>query len=312
MERVTGRQLSSPTVREWFQQWLDGKVGANAPSTLIRYRRAVADFLTFLGPKADRRLEAVDQRDIIDFRNSFLADGKTATTANLMIGKIVAAPFRLAFNQGIIAHNPIAGLPRLKDRGRKRKGAFTLDQVRSLVSAADGEWKGAILLGFTSGMRLSDVANLAWDNIDQENRVLHFRQGKTQSIDDEETVLGLHPDFEDYLKGLKVRALTGPVFPSLAGCRSSGSSGLSAQFRRIMAQAGIQPEIIRSRTGKGQTVRALSFHSLRHSAASRIFSAKVVEESVKRQTGHAGESHRTYIHADIPAIRAACQMIPRL
>jgi hypothetical protein len=44
-------------------------------------------------------LESVNQKDVIDFRKHLQEQGKAAATINLMIGRIVAAPFRLAFNQ---------------------------------------------------------------------------------------------------------------------------------------------------------------------------------------------------------------------
>ena len=129
-------------------------------------------------------------------------------------------------------------------------------------------------------MRLRDVVNLTWENVDFGNSVIAFHQRKTQSEgEDDATVIGLHPDFEEYLKGLKVRALTGPIFPSLAGRQSSGRSGLSMKFARIMAKAGIEAPVIREKQGsKGRSVHALSFHSFRHSAASVVFNAKVIEE----------------------------------
>ena len=80
-----------------------------------------------------------------------------------------------------------------------------------------------------------------------------------------------------------------------------------------MDAAGIQSKLIRTRRGKGQTVRALSFHSFRHGAASAVFSAKVIEESVNSLTGHGrGQSHKHYLHVDIASVRAATSMIPRL
>ena len=181
MEKITGTGLASPTLREWLQQWLAGKAGANSPNTLIRYRQAVEDFLNFMGPKASGKLESVQQRDIIDFRTFLREQGKSPITINLVVAKIVAAPFRQAFAQGLIRHNPVAGLPRLSEKGRKRKQAFTSEQVKKLLEAAQGEWKGAILAGYTTGMRLGDVVNLNWGNIDFDNGVIAFYQGKTQS-----------------------------------------------------------------------------------------------------------------------------------
>ena len=133
MEKITGARVAAPTLREWFQQWLDGKAGANSPETLVRYRQAVEDFLEFMGQKASGTLEAVTQRDIIAFRTFLREQGKAPRTVNLMVAKIVAAPFRQAFAQGIIRHNPVAGLPRLSEKGRTRKQAFTLEQVQRLV-----------------------------------------------------------------------------------------------------------------------------------------------------------------------------------
>jgi integrase len=313
MERVTGRSLASPTVRQWFEQWLAGKTGATSEATIIRYRQAIRDLLDFLREKANARLESIDQADIIKFRDHLHAQGKTPATVNLAIGRIIAAAFRLAFAQGYIRRNPAAGVPHLADRDRRRKQAFTLDQVRALVAAADGEWEGVVLCGFVTGMRLGDVVTLRWECVDFDAGVLHFRQSKTQSSADEETIIGLHEDLRAYLERLRVAERQGFIFPTLAARRIAGSHGLSNEFSRIMQKAGITSPTIRERKGAGRTVRALSFHSLRHSAASHVFSGKVVAESVKSLTGHGrGQAHKHYLHVDLDAVKAASSLIPRL
>ena len=309
MARITGQDITAPTVREWFTQWLDGRQGANAPATLLKYSGAVAAFLEFLGAKADGRLESVSQRDVIDFRNSLYEQGKAPNTVNQFVSNVVAAPFRSAFQQGMILHNPVAGLRKLADRGKKRKQAFTVEDVRALLAAADDDWKGAILAGYTTGMRLSDVANLLWENIDFEADVIAFDQAKTQS----HTIVGLHPDFRVWLETRTPKALRGPIFPSLFGCKTSGLCGLSKRFSIILKKAGVESQVIRERKGMGRSVHAKTFHSFRHSAASNVFTGKVVEESVKRVTGHGrGQSHKHYLHVDLQAIRAASSLIPRI
>lgn len=315
MRRITGQDIVMPTIRGWFKQWLDAKDGANAAHTLTKYRQAADDFLASLGAKADGRLDSVGQRDILNFRDGMRADGKSATTINQIIAKIVAAPFRAAFKQGLIRLDPTASLPKLVDKGRKRKQAFTLEQVRTLRKAASGDWEGAILAGYTTGMRLGDVADLLEEQIDYEAGVIAFHQGKTQEFGDEATVVGLHPDFRKWLESRKVRPLAGPVFPNLAGRPSSGRSGLSMEFGAIMKAAGIESVTIREKAegSKGRSVRALTFHSFRHSAASNVFKAKVIEEAQKRVTGHSrGKTLKTYTHIDIEAVKAAAAMIPRV
>ena len=80
-----------------------------------------------------------------------------------------------------------------------------------------------------------------------------------------------------------------------------------------MRKAGIESIVIRETQGLGRSVQDKSFHSLRHGAASHVFAGKVIEETVKRVTGHGrGESHRHYLHVDLAAVRAATSLIPRL
>ena len=315
MEKITpGARVAAPTVREWLHQWLDGKAGACSENSLVRYRRALEAFLKFMGPKASGTLESVSQRDVVAYRTFLRDQGKAPRTINTLIANTVAAPLRQAFAQGFMRHNPVVGIPQLVEKGQTRRQAFTRDQVQKLFATAKGDWKGAILAGYTTGMRLSDGVNLKWENIDFDNGVIAFHQRKTQlQSKDDATVIGLHPDFEEYLKGLKVRALTGPIFPALAGRETSGANGLSMEFARIMEKAGIESPVIRERQGQGRTVRAFSYHSFRHSAASTIFNAKVIEEAQKRVTGHSrGRTLKHYTHVDLTAIKQASLMIPRL
>jgi integrase len=306
MRSITGEGLAAATVRGWLTEWLALKEGTAADQTLERYRQAAKHFLAFLGQQADDPLEAITQKDIIAFRNHLRGQGKAVPTINLMLS-IVAIPFRQAAAQGVITRSPLAAIPRLIERGVRRRQPFTVEDVRKLLTAAEGDWVGAILAGYSTGARLTDLANLRWSDVDLENGVIAFVQAKTQR----EAVVGLHPDFEQWLREQKITG--GPIFPSLARRRTGGSHGLSAQFREIMQRAGIESETIRTKQGQGQTVRSHSFHSFRHGAASHVFTGKVVEESVKRVTGHGrGQAHRHYLHVDLTAVRAATSMIPRI
>ena len=56
---------------------------------------------------------------------------------------------------------------------------FSKDQVKDLLAVAENEWRVMILLGYHTGIRLSDAANLTWANIDLLKRILVFRARKT-------------------------------------------------------------------------------------------------------------------------------------
>jgi integrase len=81
-----------------------------------------------------------------------------------------------------------------------------------------------------------------------------------------------------------------------------------------MEKAGIRGRLLRQANGeKGRTVRSLSFHSFRHTAATTVFAQASLKEITRRVTNHAaGGVVDRYIHEDLEAIRAATQLIPRL
>jgi integrase len=103
------------------------------------------------------------------------------------------------------------------------------------------------------------------------------------------------------------------VFPTLAGKPSNSSVGLSAQFDAIMKRARVEGRLIRpGNDGKGRSLRGLSFHSFRHSAASSVFNQAALKEIASRVTGHSGNVIDRYIHVDLTPIREATKLIPRL
>jgi integrase len=168
-----------------------------------------------------------------------------------------------------------------------------------------------ILFAYGTGARLSDCKVLKWSNLDVANSIVTFREQKTGA----EAVLGLHLDFLDWLVGRSVPDDPDAyVFQTLADKPLHGSLGLSNTFVKLIDAAGIEKRLKRQgNAGKGRSVRALSFHSFRHTVASAVFNQAALREITRRVTNHAaGGVVDRYIHEDVESIRAATQLIPRL
>jgi integrase len=320
LQRIGLDPIQQVSVTSWLNQWTANCEHSTKPATLSAYKQVVQEFLDFIGPKtAARPLEGIALSDINRFRDHLLSEGRSAATVNKLIKKFLNTPFELARKSGKIQINPINLFKPLKyEPGTK--GRFSPEQVTRLLAACDDfskaesatDWKGAILFAYGSGARLQDVANLHWSNVDLQNGLIEYRQRK--STTGAKALLGIHPDFEEWLiehAGDK----EGPVFPTLANRSGSGKNGLSKAFERVMDRAGIKSALIKERPkeGKGRSVRALSFHSFRHNAASEIFNSQAIKEIARKVTQHAPDgSIDRYLHADTEAIRAAVQLIPRL
>jgi integrase len=306
MKAITGKGLAEATVRHWFSEWLTAKQGTVSDATSERYKQALEAFLEFLGERAERPMELLQSRNIIDYRNRLRAKGVSPPTVNLLVSKIVSAPLRAAARQGIIERNPAAGIQRLLDRGKQRKLPFSIEETRKLLAVASEEWRGMILCAYSTGARLGDAASLQWSDVDVTNGVVTIFPRQTQT----QVIVGLHADFQDWLDKQNVKE--GPVFPNLIGRGSSGKGGLSFQFADLMKRAGVTPEVIRTKSGGGRRVFSKYFHSFRHHAASAIFKSKLIEQTQRAVTGHAGEAVRRYTHHDFEAVKAASSLIPRI
>jgi len=271
-ERTVGEPLHFKTAREHLAEWVDSKKNETEQRAYLKYRQTVYDFLAHIGAKADRLLREITSKDIRLWRDALKRKGLSAPTVNHAI-KILRMPFKAAHDAGYIEINPSAKnqVGALKDDARNvSKDVFTPEQLRALIKAAPSEdWKGAILCGYYTGLRLRDITDLQWSAVDLKAGKITVMTRKTNT----DVELPIHPQFRAWLLKQTRGIGKAPVFPTLAGKSGGGKSGLSMAFKRIMDSANIKGRLLREATGEGRSQSSLSFHSLRHSFNSALANA---------------------------------------
>ena len=132
-----------------------------------------------MGSRAEAlRLLRYRQADIITFRNKLREEGRSVATCNA-IRSMLSVPFDVAHRLGFVPINPVSAVEPLKDRSAKSgREPFTAEEAARLVESAQGDWRGAVLLGATTGLRLGDVANLCWESVDMDCRLLRIETTK--------------------------------------------------------------------------------------------------------------------------------------
>jgi integrase len=310
VEQATGEPLHNYTAEEWLREWLRGKKATKTEGTFLKYRNAIDNFLDSVGPRAKLNVNQIATRDIFRFRDGEIADGKSAGTANDRV-KILRMAFTTARRQGLIAHNPAEAVEMLPEPCESARQPFDVEQVKALLRAAMGDWRGAIMVAVYTGARLADVANMRWESVDLQSKWISFRAGKTK----QRIKLPMHEALYDFLLELPA-ADTGKafLFTSLAGKSTGGKSGLSMAFKRIMEKARVCGEMVRERPGeKGRSVNSLSFHSFRHTLTSIMANAGVPVEVRQKFTGHASaDMNQHYTYHEIETLRAAVEKVPRV
>jgi integrase len=310
VEQTTGEPLQSYSAQEWFTDWLEGKKATKTLSTSLKYANAVKGFLASLGPRAKFNVNQIAPRDVHRFRQGEVDAGKHPNTCNDHV-KIVRMAFTSARRQGYITHNPAEAVEMLPADPESVKQPFDLPQIKALLRNAHGDWRGSIMVALYTGMRLKDVANLRWENVDLSNKWISFKAGKTR----QRIRIPMHESLHDFLLELPApdncKAF---LFPSLAGKSTGGKSGLSMAFSRLMERAKVRGEIVHERRGEsGRSVSTLSFHSLRHTLVSLMANAGVPVEVRQKFTGHASaEMNQHYTHTEIATLRDAIAKLPML
>jgi integrase len=160
MQITLGQNLHVQSTEAYSQEWLKGKKASGTSSgTLGRYEPVLLGFLESLPEKRRKAsMASITPLEIERFRNAEVETGKTAGIANFGI-KVLRAVFNTARRHGLIPNNPAEAVELLPESSEERT-PFSQDQVKALLSVANVQWQGMILLGYHSGIRLADAANL--------------------------------------------------------------------------------------------------------------------------------------------------------
>lgn len=317
-EQIHGEQLYHATVRKFLADWMTSKKSETSPGTYKRYQNAVDKLLTFLVERADKDIAYVHKRDLTALRDKTAAE-LSVSTANTDL-KILRVAFHQAVIDGLRLDNPASAVRTLEDRrsaDAPERRPFTEQELKALLSVAQGEWRGLILGGLYTGQRLGDLASLTGRRVDLKEELLTFRSQKTGR----DMVIPLAKPFLEYLNQLPTLALDAPVFPKARAERGDAdgeSRRLSAQFHALLVKADLVDARPKDKnSGKGhsvkRTVSELSFHSLRHNTTSWLKKAGVPESVVRDIIGHESELvSRNYTHVDDTTKRTALRNLPNL
>jgi integrase len=192
-----------------------------------------------------------------------------------------------------------------------------MPELKRILEVAKDEWRGMILFGLYTGQRLSDLANLTWQNVDLQRAELRLVTGKTGR----RQIIPLAEPLLNYIAELPAGDKPdAPLFPKIHATaqRHKHAGNLSNEFFGILVAAGLaqkkshhaDPNKKKGRSAKREQ-NEISFHSLRHTATSLLKSAGVSEAVAMEFVGHDSRSvSRQYTHIPTEMLKQAAAKLP--
>jgi integrase len=164
----------------------------------------------------------------------------------------------------------------------------TKDEIRIIIERAPEMHRALFITAIFTGMRISELRGLTWDNVDFDRNIIRVlqRADEFQEIGPPKSKAGprdipMAPTVRDTLKGWlheAPRSDLNLVFPNSVGKVQSYSNLYNRVFRPMLVQNGIVDTNGEARFG---------IHSLRHAAASLFIEQGWNPKKIQTLLGHA-------------------------
>lgn len=250
-----------------------GKIRNLKGRSINCYKNYVSYFLNYMG-KAPEELTCQDVRVFLLAKKD---DGLKATTLNLYNSAI-----RFFYRNVLhILWDDIL-VPRMIQE-HKLPTVLTADEIDRLLDAVDGiKYKAMFATMYSSGMRVSEVIHLHYDDISRSDMQIHVRNTKNRM--DRYTILSkrcLDLLTQYWFEKGRPRGI---LFPNQFTGNYLTVSTLEQVMRRAVYDAGLP--------------KKATPHSLRHSFATHLMEQGVERQNIQALLGHRDpKSTEIYLHA---------------
>lgn len=300
------------TVGEFLERWLATEATNRVRATTLEsYARMVhLHIVPLLG---QRKLQSIRPTDIVDFYGHLTSP---ATAKNCRA--VLSGAMKTAVRWGWIYANPVRDVspPAYK---AEAGDAWTSDECKAFLAAVEGKrWALAYRVVLGTGLRLGELVDLRWADIDLPNKRLTvsrtavwvarvYSSNPPKSGQSREITLGAdtltalrqqHTRVREDQMRAEQWTNEDRAFPNLRGMVVRRDT-LGGQFARDVRQTGVRP---------------IRFHDLRHTHATLLLEAGVPIKTVSDRLGHAniGITADVYQHISGDMRRAAADVIDQL
>ena len=222
-------------------------------------------------PLGSKEIHTIAAPELATWRNRRLSEGLSGSTVRNYLATL-SAVYRHAASEWGYQHleTPVARLKR-PSPGKARTRRASDEEISQVKVATDSAYLPALIdLAIETGMRLSELVGMRWDNLDLEARTVFLpdtKNGHPRTVPLSsravQTLRNLHQG--------AVQRLDGALFPLTP-------HSVTVAFRRACKRV--------QKASGGRLAVNLRFHDLRHEAVSRLFERGLTPMEVAAISGH--------------------------
>jgi integrase len=261
-------KLRPPNIQiaKFQKEFLAYSAGIHASHTQRLFATALRELNRIIGEKT---LRSVSIRDVERFLSVKKSESSDVTARTYLV--TLASAFQTAVRWKYIQTNPFHQVekPKLPE---KTPVYLSKDEFRQLFSSiAEEDLRILFLVAVSTGIRLGEILNLEWSDIDFSKKVIHVRnRGEFTTKSKRNRIIPMTEQVYKLLSDWKKKASSEIVFHD--GGRRKRRDLVSRKFKEYITKLGLND--------------CLHFHSLRHTFASWLVQDGVSLYEVQKLLGH--------------------------
>lgn len=315
-KRVSTRQKNKPAALKFLREFKEVSAPKNKSITFQKFR---AEYLSYVNSTLSKNYTESIKHTFELFEKCIEPETPLKNINTGLIEKFLVDRYRIsqfssslyyrtlkaAFNKAIewnyLESNPMQKIK--KPKTDKKNPAFINEyELQNIISLEPNkELKDIYLLAFHTGMRVSEILNLTWKDVNLSERIIRVCNTATfKTKNKRDRVIPINEKLFEMLSNRFPKVITlnntDYIFQKLPGVKFNPDF-VSARFKKIIKQI---PEINQE----------IHFHSLRHSTASNLIKNGVNIYLIKEILGHESISTtQIYSHVQIDSLRDALKTL---
>lgn len=267
LSKAIDEEVSGPCLVSEYLPKIAEQLGCSKGNTKLKQMLAsrMVDYFTEKG-ESEKRMWDVGTQDARDFLNFGRKKYAWSERTFRDYKQTMHVLWEAAVDDKKVPENIWDKIKAPKRPKTSPRRVFTAEELRILYFGADEEWRGMVVVGICTALRISDVSLLLRRDVDLATGMIHTKALKPGEFETKPIPPSVLDRFRRYCTDKKP---DDPLFPRAYGWRINAetSGRVSLEFRHLLENLGLRV--------KGEKVRGverigankhlpLTFHCLRH------------------------------------------------